>query len=187
MSWSRSRYDACSYNKELRQSTGVLDYLLDPNKFYNCNPCRTELGIFAGNNVSLSKDNLVNVESDLRNQTRQLSRCPERKYLPECAEGCDCNEGLPCGSDSCRDREPRDHLPTCNIIQYPPRVDHVGYSLKYPGCPVENTPSIDGQPMKFQPYINPIQFSDAAAGVKQVVDGASKACNVAENRYGAGN
>ena len=179
MSFTRSFYDACAYNKELRQSTSVLDYVLDPNKFYNCNPCRIELGTFGGNNVSLSKDNLVNVESDLRNQTRQLSRCPERKYLPEC-EGCDCNEGLPCGGDSCVDRVPRTDLPSCNIINYAPRIDNVGYSVKYPGCPVENMTSVDGQPMKYQPYMNPVQFTDAISGV---VDGVKKMCGVKENRY----
>lgn len=158
--FTRSKYEACAYNKELRQSTSVLDYLLDPNKFYNCNPCRVPLGTFGGNNVSLSKENLVNVESELRNQTRQLTRCPEKKYLPQC-DGCDDNSGLPCGSNDCVDRMPRNDLPTCNLIDFAPKIDHIGYSIKYPGCPIENMTSIDGQPMVFQPYMNPVQFNDS--------------------------
>ena len=155
MSWTRSAYDECAYRKELSQSTGVLDYLLDANKFYNCNQCRTELGVFGGNNVSLSKDNLVNIESDLKNITRQLSRCPERKYLPSC-EIADCNDGMICGSSY--PEEEKDHLPACNIIQYQEKINHTGINLNYPGCPIENTGSIDGQAMKNQPYFNPIQF-----------------------------
>jgi len=176
MSWNRPSHDECAYRKELRQSVSELDYRLDPNKFYNCNPCRPELGVFGGNVVSLTKDNLVDTESDLRNQTRQYSRCPERQYLPEC-ENCDCNEGLPCGSASCKAQENLDHLPACNIIQYKPRIDHVGYSLKYPGCPVENISSVNGQPMKYQPYINPVQFKDA--------QGAVNGCDTIEHRYGS--
>jgi len=166
MAWTSSAYDPCAVNKFYRQSTGVLDYLLDPNKYYNCNPCRTELGLFAGNNVSLSKDNLVNIESDLRNQTRLLSRCPERKYLPQC-EDCPCNPGLPCGDEGCQDE--KDHLPACNIIQYHPRINHTGVSLNYPGCPVEAITSIDGQAMQHQPYINPVKLSE---------------CDKTEQRYG---
>lgn len=164
MSWTRTPYDQCAYRKNLRQSTSSLDYILDPNKYYNCNQCRIELGTFGGNNVSLSQNNLVNVESDLKNITRQLSSCPERKYLPSC-EGCDANEGLPCDSRSCKRKERKgkkkqNDLPACNIVQYAPRIDHVGFDLKYPGCPVENISAIDGQEMKYQPYFNPVQFQD---------------------------
>ena len=30
----------------------------------------------------------------------------------------------------------KEHLPECHIIQYTNRIDHVGFDLKYPGCPV---------------------------------------------------
>ena len=155
MSWTRNRYDQCAYRKNLTQSVSELDWRLDPNQFYNCNPCRIEFGTFGGNNVSLSNENLVNVESELKNITRQLSTCPERKYLPSC-EGCDTNEGLPCGSLSCRKQQSVRHMKSCNIIQYAPKINHAGFSLNYPGCPVENMTSVDGQKMQYQPYFNPI-------------------------------
>lgn len=159
MSFTRSSYDQCAYRKGLRQSVSVLDHVLDPNRFLNCNESRMELGTFGGTNVSLSKDNLVNIESDLRGQTRQLSTCPELKYLPNC-EGCDTNEGLPCGSWSCRQKEPLTHLKSGNIVQLGPRPTNGGFNLKYHGCPVENLESIDGSKMQNQPYFNPVVFQN---------------------------
>lgn len=133
MSFNRAIYDPCAYNKRLDESTSVLTYNLDPNRFYNCNQCRIEFGVVGGNEASLSSCNLVDVESDLRNQTRLYSLCPERKYLPNCNK-CKCNKsGLPCGSRSCRN-EKTQHLRDCNLIQYKPRIDHVGYELNYPSC-----------------------------------------------------
>src|SRR5439155_14809652 len=115
MSWTRSHYDQCSYQKDLSQSTSTLSYLLDPNKFYNCNDCRIEFGLLGGNNVSLTTGNMVDLESDLFNITRQLSDCPERKYLPFC-EACEDNtNGMPCGSASCKRMEALKHLGGCNI------------------------------------------------------------------------
>lgn len=134
MSFNRAIYDPCAYNKRLDESTSVLTYNLDPNRYYNCNQCRVEFGIVGGNNVSLSNCNLVDVESDLRNQTRLYSLCPERKYLPNCNFECKCkSKGLPCGSRSCRN-EKLGHLRKCNLIQYKPKINHIGYELDYPQC-----------------------------------------------------
>lgn len=157
MSWTRTQYDQCAYQKDLGQSTSSLNYTLDPNKFYNCNDCRVEFGLIGGNNVSRTQGNMVDLESDLRNQTRQYSTCPERKFLPFC-EGCEENGGLPCGSSSCKRKEHLKHLGGCNIVQYAPRIDHVGFDLRYPGCPIQNMTSIDGMPMKYPPQLNPVQW-----------------------------
>ena len=157
MSWNRLKFDQCAYQKDLSQSTSSINYNLDPNKFYNCNDCRVEFGLLGGNNVSITQSNMVDLESDLFNITRQNSTCPERKYLPHC-KGCDDNAGLPCGSSSCKRKEHLKHLTPCNIVQYGPRIDHVGFDLRYPGCPVQNTKSIDGQQMVYPPQINPVQW-----------------------------
>ncbi len=134
MSFNRAIYDPCAYNKRLSESTSILTYKLDPNKYYNCNQCRIQFGVVGGNEVSLSSCNLVDLESDLRNQTRLYSLCPERKYLPNCNLNCKSGLGLPCGNRHCRS-ESNIHLPECNIVQYKPRIDNVGYSLNYPPCP----------------------------------------------------
>ena len=158
MSFNRLRYDQCAYQKDLSQSTSTLNYSLDPNKFYNCNDSRVEFGLLGGNNVSITTSNMVDLESDLFNITRQNSTCPERKYLPFC-EKCEESGGLPCGSASCKREESLRDLSGSNMIQYTPRIDHIGFDLRYPGCPVLNTPSIDGRNKGFPPQRNPVQWS----------------------------
>jgi len=67
MSFNRPIYDPCAYDKRLDESTSVLSWQLDPSRYYNCNQCRIEFGLVGGNNVSLHKGNLVDLESELRN------------------------------------------------------------------------------------------------------------------------
>ena len=55
MSFNRLRYDDCSYSQELTQTTSILSYQLDPNRYYNCNACRNTFGLVGGNNVSIAK------------------------------------------------------------------------------------------------------------------------------------
>lgn len=153
MSWKRAKYDECATAKEISQSTSPMYYMLDPNKFYNTNECRPSLGIIGGNNVSIGQQNMVDQESDLWGITRQNSKCPERKYIPHC-QNCDEISGIPCDkNDDCASIVPNKHLPACDIINYSPRVDHVGFNAKYPWC----TKSQRG--MKYPPQLNPTQTS----------------------------
>ena len=180
MALTRTLYDNCQTNLDTFQRTSTLDYMLDPNKHYNCSDCRIELGVFGGNNVSLSSHNLVDVESDLRNY-RQLSNCPERKYLPKC---CNCdpnyNDGIPCGSMQCRMRD-QQHLKPCNMIQYAPRMDHTGLDLSYPGCNMCKTNS-NGNEMKYPPQFNPVQWT-GRSGVENNTHGSCQ-CPNCVNRGG---
>ena len=134
MSFNRPIYDKCDYYKRLNESTSVLTYALNPDKFYNCNECRIAFGVVGGNAVSRTRGNLVDLESELRNQTRLYSHCPSKKFLPNCPGSCSSKTGLPCGPVRCR-QEPLHHLPTCNIVQYKPRPQNVGFHLEYPSCP----------------------------------------------------
>lgn len=79
---NRQIYDQCSYNTELRQSTAPLSYVLDVSKYQRCDTCRPELGIVGGTAVSHINGNLVDLENDLRGQTRPATKCPAYKYLP---------------------------------------------------------------------------------------------------------
>ena len=83
MSSNRLSYDACAYQKNLQQSTGPLDYAMYTGKYENCAKCRIEFGVVGGNAVSLFSGNLVDLESDLRGQTRIASLCPKTMYNPE--------------------------------------------------------------------------------------------------------
>ncbi len=67
--------------------TRVLDtiaggHTMIPQKFYHPNASRNALGLIGGNEVSVASGNLVDVESDLRSITRDLSRDPKRQYQP---------------------------------------------------------------------------------------------------------
>lgn len=120
MSSNRLSYDHCSYKTELSQSVGPLGYLLNPINYENCNACRHELGLVGGPGVSHIKGNMVDLENDLRGQTRQASKCPSKKYAPS-AGGV-----LHIAGNHCN--KPRNvdltklHLPSCQMIHYPKPV-----------------------------------------------------------------
>ena len=58
-----------------------------PQKYFHPNPSRNALGLVGGNDVSIASGNLVDVESDLRGTTRDLSNAPSKKYQPYCPLG----------------------------------------------------------------------------------------------------
>jgi hypothetical protein len=98
---NRTTYDPCVYQQELKQSVSQIAYVLDPIQFQNCNQCRMELGIVGGNAVSHIDGNMVDLESDLRGQTRNPAQCPSSKYIP-------------LGVDASKTT----HLPPCQMINY---------------------------------------------------------------------
>jgi hypothetical protein len=153
MSWNRSKYDQCAYQKELSQSTSPIYYTLDPNKFYNSHDCRPAFGLLGGNNVSVTQNNMVDVESDLMGITRPNSQCPERKFVPHC-EQCSEMSGIPVHG-KCKFTESLQHLPNCDIIQYDPKIDHVGYSVKYIPCSHQG----DQPKMMYPPQRNPTHYN----------------------------
>ena len=118
MSFNRLKYDLCSYKADLSQIVGPLEYLLDPIKYENCNKCRHQLGLVGGSAVSHIQGNIVDLENDLRNQTRPNSRCPIKKYHKPNGNVIHLPANLSSG--------PRDiditplHLPPCQMIRYPP-------------------------------------------------------------------
>jgi len=115
MSSNRLIYDTCAYKKTLQESTSPLNYTLYPGKFENCSKCRIELGVVGGNGVSLFSGNLVDLESDLRGQTRPASLCPKNKYEPRCSKSG--NDGLPCGSFNTQEK--MINQPACQMQNFP--------------------------------------------------------------------
>jgi len=101
MSSNRLSYDACAYQKSLQQSTSPLEYMLYNGKYENCAKCRIEFGTVGGNGVSLFSGNLVDLESELRGQTRNASLCPSTMYTPS------------------NKPEKLSHQPSCQMQYYP--------------------------------------------------------------------
>lgn len=127
MAFSRLRYDTCSYRNDVAQSVGELQWIMDPLRFQNCNPCRINFGIVGGNDVSIVKGNMVDLESDLFGQTRTQSKCPTLKYINPCPNG-DMNScqprqivirGNPSNQGRVVDTTPL-HLRNCQMFRYTP-------------------------------------------------------------------
>jgi len=156
MSSNRLIYDTCAYKKSLDQSVGPLSYLLNPIKYENCSKCRMELGIVGGTDVSQIKGNLVDLENDLRGQTREASLCPSKHYQPNCPDkiGDECQprqinvQGKGCGPPRSIDTE-LIHLPPCQMIRYKPVP--LPPAMKINTCPA---PAVQSSSMSCQPMPN---------------------------------
>ena len=81
----------------------TLDYMLYPGRYYNDNKCRHELGLVGGTAVSHNDYNIVDVETELRGQSRSASLCPEKHYP---------YNKFPVSENKL-------HLPACQMISYP--------------------------------------------------------------------
>ena len=119
MSSNRLCYDSCAYQSKMNVSQGPFDYALYSGKYENSAKCRIEFGVNGGNGVSLFSGNLVDLESDLRGQTRRASICPSAKFRPECGNCDNGANGLPCSSEQCKPK--LNHQPSCQM-QYFPKV-----------------------------------------------------------------
>jgi len=83
MSWNRLAYDDCRYARELNGNLDILKYVIHKERYENPNKCRHELGLLAGANVSLPRNNaIIDVESELFGITRVLSRCAVSQAKP---------------------------------------------------------------------------------------------------------
>jgi hypothetical protein len=117
MSSNRLSYDEDAYKVALKQSTSQLDYSLYTGKYENCAKCRIEFGTVGGNGVSLYSGNLVDLESELRGQTRLASLSPAKMYKPSC-KSCDNKmNGMLCDTTDCKPK--MNHQPSCQMQYYP--------------------------------------------------------------------
>ena len=100
MSFNRLNYDSCQYKQNITESTGPGSYQLTTPPIA-CEPCYPEdpqLRLqHSGDGVD-PKRALIDVDSELLNITRPRSKCPSRKWIPECdnydAKGYPCGQGV---------------------------------------------------------------------------------------------
>lgn len=85
MSFNRLQYDDCSYQKYLKQSSDFISHLFDPVRYERPpeQKCRMEFGVIGATNVSHVMASMVDVENDLRGQTRPYTKCPKYDYVPD--------------------------------------------------------------------------------------------------------
>lgn len=76
---NRTLYDQCDYQRHVHESTAPLAFTTDFTKYENCNRCVVER--------LHTRFDVVDIESELRNQTRPLSNCDRFKYSPKCNSG----------------------------------------------------------------------------------------------------
>lgn len=81
---NRQIYDCCAYAQTLQQSVDPLQYDLYFGAVENCNKCIDKKAWFR------QDKEIVDIESDLRNITRPLTKCDGYKYNPNCKTGPNC-------------------------------------------------------------------------------------------------
>lgn len=81
---NRQIYDCCNYAQTLQQSVDPLQYNLYFGAGENCSKCIDKKAWFKQDRQ------VVDIESELRNQTRPLSRCDFLKYNPNCQTSDSC-------------------------------------------------------------------------------------------------
>ena len=119
MSSNRISYDNCSYKQSLNQSVAPINFALDPVKYEHCNKCRVELGVVGGMNVSHIKGNLIDLENDLRGQTRPVTKCSNYKYQPSKNNILESKEYIKCVEHPKINTE-MEHLESCQMFEYKP-------------------------------------------------------------------
>jgi hypothetical protein len=82
MSFNHPIYDHCTYKRNLKENVSILSYVLSPFRYEHKEKSRHRLGLVGGTAVSHIQGNMVDLESDLRGQTRYLTHCAGTQYKP---------------------------------------------------------------------------------------------------------
>lgn len=115
--FTNSLYDSCNIDKKFQESTGPFNWITD-NVYESPDSCLEQQTPFMHTHFQSIPASKVDAESDLRNQTRQLSRCPQTRFDPTKLDNCQncdkCNQGLPCGCEHCRHVKYENEWKLCN-------------------------------------------------------------------------
>ena len=125
MSFNRSKYDTCSYKTDLQNNVSTLSYILSPLRYEHQDKCRHQLGFVGGTNVSHIQGNLVDLDSDLRGQTRFISKCQTNLYVPT-------DDGIIKNDKTQPINTSMLHLPACQSIMY--RAVPLPPAMNFQGC-----------------------------------------------------
>jgi len=104
---NRLMYDKCAYAHRLVEATSPLQYQIFPPAYESCRRCYMPYPGFYGANMGGTEGSNpvrgadVDLESDLRDQTRIATLCPRHKYIPQCKGTCQKARmsGYPCSGE----------------------------------------------------------------------------------------
>jgi hypothetical protein len=84
MSSTRLNNDACTYQHNLKQSIGGMDYMLNIPKVH-CGACFSTDPSLRGKSgaANCSTMPLIDIDSELKSITRKASKCPLQHYIPQ--------------------------------------------------------------------------------------------------------
>jgi hypothetical protein len=126
MSYNRLSYDECAYSREISNNITILKYIINDNLYEHPDKCLNGKGLLGGSTVSTIRGNVVDLESELRGITRNLSKCSSSKPKPLDNEFMILNDKTP----------PVDtrkvHLPSCQMIDY--RTLQIPYPQNFNQC-----------------------------------------------------
>lgn len=130
---NRQPYDCCAYTQRLQQSVDPLQYQLYFGAQENCSKCIDKKNWFR------QDPNLVDLESDLRGQTRPLSKCDQYKYNPN-------NQTNKYYTNTFDNNVPKILSPSLCPIVYNniPRQSSVGYTVPDPNVCGNTWTNADG-------------------------------------------
>lgn len=130
-SFTNDFYDKCNLEKKDQESSGPYQYITAP-LYESPDDCFENQSPYMHNQFYSIPSNKIDVESDLRNQTRILSRCPETRFDPTKLENCkkceNCNQGLPCSCKHCHDTRYENELKDCKTKGLIPAYTRVNKS-----------------------------------------------------------
>lgn len=112
MSFNHISDDSCTYARHLKENVSILSYIINPNRYEHENKCRHELGLVGGTAVSHIHGDLVDLESELRGQTRYQTKCARRAAQP-LEEG-----GVIHNDKTAPISTKKTHLPACQMLSF---------------------------------------------------------------------
>lgn len=83
--FTNSLYDECNTKKKYQESTGPFNWITQ-SVYESPDSCFQDQSPYMHNNFNSIPSSKIDTESELRNQSRHLSRCPSKKYDPSKAQ-----------------------------------------------------------------------------------------------------
>jgi hypothetical protein len=82
-SFTRAAYDECELKKQMNESQASFKWATDSDVIESKESCFEASSPFMHNPFKSIPSGSIDIESELRGQTRNLSRCPEHKFDPK--------------------------------------------------------------------------------------------------------